>query len=151
MEINIEVNNKAQSPVEDYFFSEIAKKTIEVVKEVQEGKDFLNDKEISISVALVSEEEMQKLNREHRQKDSVTDILSFFEYESIEEVKEVKDKEVFLGELILCYDDIKKYALSEGLEIQKELMNVISHGTLHLLGFSHGEEMFNIQKQICNG
>ena len=144
MKINIEVNNKTQSPVEDDFFVEVAKKTIEAT-----GHDFLQDKEISISVALVSEEEMQELNKKYRQKDSVTDILSFFEYENIAEIKAVQEKEVFLGELILCYDDIRKYAETEGLELQKELTNVFSHGVLHLLGYGHGEEMFNIQEKIC--
>ena len=143
MKIQIEVNNMTESPVADDFFAVVAQKTIEAA-----GYDFLQNKQISISVALVSEAEMQKLNRENRNRDSVTDILSFCEYESVEEIKAVTDEEVFLGELILCYDDIVKYAMEQKLDVQKELVNVTSHGVLHLLGFEHGEQMFGIQEQI---
>ena len=78
MKLDIEVNNKTKSPVADDFFAMVAEKTIRIA-----GHDFLQEKNVSISVALVSEEEMQKINRESRHKDSVTDILSFFEYENL--------------------------------------------------------------------
>lgn len=143
MEIDIEVNNITQSPVKDDFFAMVAQKTIET-----SGYDFLQAKKIAISVALVSEKEMQKLNREHRQKDSVTDILSFCEYENAGEIEKSNEVELFLGELILCYDDISKYALEQDIDLAEELANVVSHGVLHLLGFEHGEKMFGIQKQV---
>lgn len=146
MSIEIEVNNTTQSPVAHNFFADIAEKTITAT-----NYDFLQKKNISISVALVTETEMQKLNREHRQRDSVTDILSFFEYENIAEIEKVCDEELFLGELILCYDDIVRYAREQKLDTQKELAGVVAHGILHLLGFAHGEEMFEIQDRIVKG
>ena len=139
------MNNKTKSPVTEDFFVRVAGMTI-----AQSGFDFLQKKNISISVALVSEREMQKLNKQCRQKDSVTDILSFWEYTSIEEIKNVQDEDIFLGELILCYNDIVKYAKKEKIELQTELVNVFSHGVLHLLGFAHGSEMFAIQNKIKN-
>lgn len=143
MPIKLEVNNITQSPVREDFFAVVAQKTIEI-----SGYDFLQDKKISISVALVSEEEMQKLNREHRQRDSVTDVLSFCEYENAGEIEKSNEAELFLGELILCYDDISKYALEQGIDLAEEMVNVASHGVLHLLGFEHSEKMFGIQKQV---
>jgi probable rRNA maturation factor len=56
---------------------------------------------------------------------------------------------LFLGELILCYDDIRQYADKEGVKVKKELAKVISHGILHLLGFEHGERMFSLQKEVA--
>lgn len=156
MKINIEVNNKTQSPIEDSFFVKIAQKTIE-----GSGLDFLfspaGGKEISVSVALVSEAEMQKLNKKYRQKDNVTDVLSFFEYETIEELKKAVEDSlcqpegggIFLGELILCYNDIKKYTEIEGINFEFELAKVFAHGILHLLGFLHGKEMFSLQEKIA--
>lgn len=143
MPIEIEVNNTTQSPVADDFFAMVARQTVAAT-----GYAFLQEKNLAISVALVSESEMQKLNREHRHKDSVTDILSFFEYENIDEIKNVAEKEIFLGELILCYDDIEKYAQAENIYLQQELANVTAHGVLHLLGFAHGETMFGIQDLV---
>ncbi|MDP1884790.1 MAG: rRNA maturation RNase YbeY [Candidatus Moranbacteria bacterium] len=143
MPIDVEVNNKTKSPIADGFFAAVAEEAIG-----KTGYAFLREKNISISVALVSEEEMQALNKKHRHKDSVTDILSFFEYENIGEIENVAENDLFLGELILCYDDIHKYAQKQGIGLQKELANVTAHGVLHLLGFSHGEEMFGIQDKV---
>lgn len=143
MKINLEINNTTQSPIADDFFIFVAEKTFAELK-----LDFLAEKNISISLALVAPEEIQKINKEHRKKDSVTDILSFAEYTNAEEIKKAVDKDIFLGELILCYDDVKEYAEKEGIKLEKELANVISHGILHLLGFEHSEEMFAIQNQI---
>lgn len=145
MKLNFEINNIAQNPLRNDFFVNITQETI-----IATGYDFLQDKNVSISMALVFEDDMQKLNKEYRKKDSVTDILSFCEYENIEEIRNVIEKEIFLGELILCYDDIEKYAIEKNIDLQKELVNVVSHGILHLLGFEHGKKMFDIQKQVVN-
>lgn len=145
MRINIEINNRTESPFEEGFLVRAAEDTIGL-----SGYEFLKNKDISISVAVVSEEEIQKLNREYRQNDRATDILSFCEYETREELENADQEELFLGELILCYNDIKKYAQEEGVDLQKELANVFSHGVLHLLGFAHGEGMFSIQKKITD-
>ncbi len=145
MLVDVEVNNTTDSPVEEAFFARVAERTIAAA-----GCAFLQEKKISISVALVSEKEMQKLNRAHRRKDSVTDILSFFEYETREQLQKEDSPEIFLGELILCYDDIEKYAQAEKISLSQELINVTAHGVLHLLGFAHGEEMFSLQKKIIS-
>lgn len=145
MKINIETNNKTESSVEDNFLAAVTQKTIEA-----SGYNFLEEKDISISVAIVSEKEIQELNGRYRKNDSVTDILSFCEYETKDELQSVDDQDVFLGELILCYNDIKRYAEEKGIDLQQEIANVFSHGVLHLLGFSHGEEMFSIQKKITD-
>ena len=147
MKINLEINNITQSPIEDGFFSVVAENTFSVA-----GYDFLENKKINVSLALASPEEIKNLNREYRQYDSVTDILSFPEYENAEEIKKASiknyEEELFLGELILCYNDIKEYAEKESIILEKELAKVVSHGILHLLGFSHGEKMFMIQEDV---
>ncbi len=145
MKINLEVNNKTQSPLAEDFFSLVAEKTITAA-----GYEFLHNKNISISLALVSEEEMQELNNKYRHKDSVTDVLSFCEYETAAEIENVSGPELFLGELILCYDDIRKYAQEKNIELQKEIANVVSHGVLHLLGLAHGEKMFALQEAVVS-
>lgn len=146
MNIELEINNIAQSSVKDGFFKDVAEKTFNEI-----GYYFLEDKKVSISIALVSEKEIRKLNKEYRKKDSVTDILSFPEYEDLKNIKkDANRREVFLGELILCYNDVKEYSQEEGIKLEKELANVFSHGMLHLLGFKHGKKMFEIQERISN-
>lgn len=147
MKLNLEINNATQSPIRDNFLVAVAEKTF-----AELNLDFFDGKEIIISVALVAPEEIKKLNNEYRKFDSVTDILSFPEHQSIEDIKtsvaETQGNELFLGELILCYDDIREYAQKENIELEQELANVVSHGILHLLGFAHGEKMFAIQEKI---
>lgn len=152
MEINFEINNTVKNPIKKSFFALVAEKTFFAV-----GHDFLNPsfsgKKINISLALVSPEEIRRLNKKYRKHDSVTDILSFPEYKNSKEIERAilgnSEGEIFLGELILCYDDVKEYAAKEGLEFEKELSKVTSHGILHLLGFSHGKKMFALQDLVA--
>lgn len=145
MKLNLEINNLTKSPIKKELFKVVAKKTLE-----NSGYDFLKKKNISVSLAIVSKVEIKKLNKTYRKKNEPTDVLSFAEYKSIEKIKAVKEKKLFLGELILCYDDIKEFARKNGLNLKKETGTVVSHGILHLLGFRHGEKMFGIQDEVIN-
>lgn len=154
MPIRLQVNNTTSSPVGDDFFQKVAERTL-----TEAGFDFLkNNKEIFISLALVAPEEIRRLNKEYRKYDSVTDVLSFAEYKSAAALKKAVDKSsppaggvaVFLGELILCYDDVREYARKNKIGLHKELAKVVSHGVLHLLGMQHGKKMFEIQNKIVN-
>jgi rRNA maturation RNase YbeY len=138
MGINIEINNITESPIADGFFDSVAKATFAELKYT-----FLNPsadgKEVGISLALVTPEEIRKLNKE---------------YENIGQIEKAAaiklDEELFLGELILCYDDIKEYAQKEELDLENEFAKVVSHGILHLLGFEHGEKMFSIEQVVVD-
>ena len=91
-------------------------------------------------------EKIKKLNRIYRKKNSVTNVLSFPEYKSRDTLKKSEDRSIFLGELIICYDDVEKYCQKRKINVKEELAKVVSHGILHLLGFRHGKKMFGIQK-----
>lgn len=143
MRINVELNNLTKSSIKKDLLATVVKKTLE-----EAGFDFLKKKTVSVSVAIISKKEIKRLNKVYRKKDAVTDVLSFAEYKNIAKIKAAVDKVIFLGELILCYDDIKEYAKKRGLARKKELAKVISHGVLHLLGFRHGPKMFKIQDNI---
>ena len=150
MKINLEVNNLAKNPFKETFFLAVAKKTFN-----ESGLNFLEKKNIAISLAIVSEKEIQKLNKKYRKIDKPTDVLSFAECASAKELKRWKEQELFLGEIILCYDDIRKYAVKERLKLKKEVAKVFAHGLLHLLGFQHGKNLIiylpinNTPKKSC--
>ncbi len=145
MKLNLEINNAAKSPVRKKLLEDAVKKTLKAG-----GLDFLARKYISLSIAIVGAREIKRLNKIYRKVDAATDALSFAEYKDAEALKKAVDKKIFLGELILCYDDIKEYAARENVKLEKELANVVSHGVLHLLGFKHGEEMLGIQDRVKN-
>lgn len=144
MKLTVEINNISGEKVGKKIFSDAIEKTLEL-----SGFEFLAKKKISVSIALVSEKEIKNLNKIYRKKNAVTDVLSFAEYKNTAEIKEDKKAGIFLGELILCYNDIKKFSQKNKINFNEELAGVVSHGLLHLLGMDHGKKMFAIQKKVC--
>lgn len=145
MTINLEINNKTKSPIDKINFEKIAECSIKKNNLIS-----LDKKNIEISLAFISEKEIKNINRYLRKKDEPTDILSFPEFLSAKQTSSNKDKKIFLGELLMCYDNIKKYSKKEKLDFKKELAKVFSHGVLHLLGLKHGRKMFNIANEATD-
>lgn len=108
----------------------------------------LADKEITISVATVSPQEMRRVNAIYRDKDAVTDVISVGEYSDNLSIVDETAHSLFLGEVIVCWDFIQKSATIHNVEAAYEFGYVLSHGVLHLLGYTHSEEMFALQDQI---
>jgi probable rRNA maturation factor len=96
---------------------------------------------LDLSLAIVSEAEIKKINRIYRKKNKVTDVLSFSDYK--------KGKKDIFSELIVCYDYVKKSSKISGVSVRKEMAYVVSHGTLHCLGFKHGRVMYKLQDVVC--
>jgi probable rRNA maturation factor len=95
-----------------------------------------------VSIAFVSAREMRRLNRVHRGKDKVTDVLSF----------EIKDGWL-IGEVLVCFDQAKKQAREMKHSIKEEVVFLMVHGVLHLLGHDHekgkeNDKMFTVQSRI---
>jgi probable rRNA maturation factor len=143
MKLIVEINNQSGEKIKSNYFSNVVRKTLEL-----SGLNFSGKKEISVSIAMVDKKEIRRLNRIYRKKNAVTDILSFAEYKNAAILGEDKRPNIFLGELIVCYNDIKEYAVKKGTKTEHEMANVLSHGILHLASFRHGKKMFGIQEKI---
>jgi len=146
MKLNFEFNNLAKSPVKANFVKKIVLVTLESVL-----RDKIQKNDISLSLAIVSEEEIKKYNKLYRRHNQPTDVLTFCEYKNRRELEKALagEKEIFLGEALLCYNDIEKYCRNNNKNINKELAEVISHGILHMLGLRHGQKMFQFQKEAA--
>lgn len=108
-------------------------------------------------VMIVSVESIRKLNREYREIDRVTDVLSFPLYESVGDAQNdvlPSGERVCLGNMVICLDKAKEQAEEYGHSLQREICFLTVHSTLHLLGYDHeiGEreetEMFQKQREI---
>ncbi|MFA6184366.1 MAG: rRNA maturation RNase YbeY [Parcubacteria group bacterium] len=121
---------------------------IETIKQAE--LVILLKKDVLVSIGLISESEIKKINKKYRNKNSSTDILSFGNFNSKEELINQSEENIFLGELLVCPADIKKYCQEKNIEFEKEFFKVVSHGMLHLVGFRHGKKMFEIQKDVAN-
>ena len=84
------------------------------------------------TIAFVSDKNMAELNRDFRNKNSTTDVLSF-PYKADE--FEVDDS--FLGDIVISLEQAKRQAMENNLTLQIEIKQLILHGILHLLGYDH--------------
>ncbi|MFZ6036393.1 MAG: rRNA maturation RNase YbeY [Patescibacteria group bacterium] len=86
-----------------------------------------------VSVAFVDNREMKKLNTRYRHRPSVTDVLSFAERDS----RGVSLEPGYVGEIIIAYPYARRQAAIQGVSIRRELVWLLAHGFLHLIGYDH--------------
>ena len=105
------------------------------------------------SIIFVSEEEIQRINKEYRGIDKITDVISF----AFEDNENVSYNDIrILGDIYICIPRMKSQAKDYGHSEKRELSFLTVHGLLHLLGYDHQEkeeekEMFELQELILNG
>ena len=93
-----------------------------------------SDAEVSFSCC--KNEEICLLNREYRQKDAATDVLSFPLYESREEI-DAERGVLTLGDIVVSYERAAEQAESFGHSAEREVVFLTIHSVLHLLGYDH--------------
>ena len=95
---------------------------------------------VELSVRLTSDTEVQALNAHWRQKDRPTNVLSFPMAESYElEQAEEEGPELMLGDVILAHGTCQREAAEKAISIEDHAAHLVVHGTLHLLGYDHGD------------
>jgi probable rRNA maturation factor len=144
MRIEIELNNIAGKRAKKTFFKSVLRRLEKILEEKYPYPDAV----YGVSLAIVDEPEIRGLNRIYRHINKATDVLSFSEFSSRSKVMHSTEKLVFLGEVILCYDNIKRYSKSKGGDFESEVAKVFAHGVLHLFGFRHGKMMFSLQEEV---
>ena len=123
----LRVAEKVKDVVFDFVYNETKHEVIEQAKA------------LSVNVCLSNDEEVWKLNREFRGKDSATNVLSFANIDDDEfwDNLENGDKEVELGEIILAFETLQREAFEKGISLYEHYVHLVVHGMLHLLGFDH--------------
>ena len=105
------------------------------------------------SIIFVDNEEIQRINREYRGIDRVTDVISF----ALEDNDDIEVAGIrVLGDIYVCIPRMKEQAINYGHSEKRELSFLTVHGLLHLLGYDHHtkdeeEIMFGLQELILNG
>jgi len=126
MIINFIVKLKDKPQIKQKFLQKIIRQT---VLELKFKKNF------ALSVLLVGDQEIKALNQKYRHKNKITDVLSFSQKEG--QVLPLPEKEkMYLGEIIICYPQLKRQARIFNQSFDKEFALLLSHGFLHLLGYS---------------
>ncbi|SHE64817.1 probable rRNA maturation factor [Seinonella peptonophila] len=109
---------------------------------------------VEVSLTLVGNERIRQLNHQFRDRDQVTDVLSFPLWEDDEDwILDEDEDAVSLGDIIVSVPRAMEQADEYGHSIERELSFLAVHGFLHLLGYDHQTEaeeraMFQKQEQI---
>jgi probable rRNA maturation factor len=90
-----------------------------------------------LSICLTNDDEIRILNKNYRNKDKPTNVLSFPNEQLMSDLKE---RQVLLGDIILSYDTIKNEASQGGKNFIDHMTHLIIHGLLHLLGYDHMDD-----------
>jgi len=96
-----------------------------------------------IGVTVVDAGEIRQLNCDYRGNDSVTDVLSFPQYDDMDELaSDLADTEVtaLIGDVVICYDRVLSQAEEYGTGVTREFVYLFTHSILHLMGYDHMEE-----------
>lgn len=98
------------------------------------GPDGAAETEYELSIVLADDAFVQQLNRQYRNIDQPTNVLSF----SADEEDEPGIR--LLGDVVLAYDTVLQEAQEMGKPVLHHLSHLVVHGILHLLGFDHAAE-----------
>lgn len=125
-----------------------------IIKEiVEEVLDYENcPYEAEVNVVLTEDPEIREVNREFREIDAATDVLSFpmiefsissdFSHveESAEDYFNPETGELLLGDIMISVDKVEEQAEKYGHTQTRELAFLVAHSMLHLCGYDHMEE-----------
>ncbi|MCU5746388.1 rRNA maturation RNase YbeY [Staphylococcus sp. SQ8-PEA] len=126
---------------------------IEALLNFAKKKENIDD-DAELSVTFTDKEEIQQINNTYRNKNKVTDVISFAFEEDDQEIVGGEMPRV-LGDIIICTDVAVEQSQEFGHSLDRELGFLALHGFLHLLGYDHmteedEREMFGRQEAILS-
>ncbi len=130
----VEINYKEMTPS-----IEVEKLITKVVQTVLKIEKIKHD--VDVYITLTNNEEIHKINKEYRNVDRPTDVLSFPMYERSEiDMLRKPQKEALeeiLGDILISLPKVKEQSEEYGHSYERELAYLTAHGMLHLLGYDH--------------
>ena len=131
-----------------------------VYKDIEENKEYekvidkvltkcfeeekLQNSKLYITVTLTTKENIKEINKEYRNIDRATDVLSFPMFEKDELEEKIKNRDFehvdVLGDLVISIEKVKEQAEEYGHSFERELSYMLVHGFYHLMGYDHIEE-----------
>ena len=119
----ISIQNRRRKP-------RLATKTVRKI--ARTISDALGSTDAELSILLTGDEEIRELNRDWRDKDRATDVLSFSQVEG-----EGPAGARVLGDVVISMDTAARQAEELGHDLEHEVARLLVHGVLHLLGHDH--------------
>lgn len=123
--MDIVINNENNYPIEASY-----EDTMKSIASLALKKEGLKDN-YEVGLTYVSKDEIKDLNREYRDIDKVTDVLSF------PLIEDFLSDETLLGDVVISYEVAEEQAKDYGHSLEREIMFLFTHSILHLLGYDH--------------
>lgn len=89
--------------------------------------------DVELSILLCGDREIRTLNRQWRHKDKPTDVLAF----AMREAQETQPTGNLLGDVVISVETAARQAKQHGHTVKTEVLTLLAHGLLHLLGWDH--------------
>jgi len=120
----------------------LARKAAEAAIAESRYPELLNsDRSVEISVTFTGDEQVGALNAEWRGKEEPTNGLSFPMSDERDLGRaNLAGPELLLGDIILAHGVCEAEAADKGVPVEQHATHLVVHGTLHLLGYDHGDE-----------
>ena len=119
-------------------------RTIKKVLEQCFKQEKLENSKLYVSITLTNPENIHKINKEYRNVDRETDVLSFPMFEKNEIDQKIKNNnfehEDVLGDIVISIEKVKGQAIEYGHSFEREFAYMLVHGFYHLMGYDHIEE-----------
>ena len=104
----------------------------------------LEDSKLCVTVTLTTPKTIQEINKQYRNIDRATDVLSFPMFEKDELDSKIQENdfenEDILGDIVVSVEKVNEQAIEYGHSFERELSYMIVHGFYHLMGYDHIEE-----------
>lgn len=134
--MEVEINNKTKSEINLKIVKKVAQKFLVKNKKSNYG----------LSIVFVGDKIIREINKKYRKIDKATDVLSFRDGGN-----DSFPEDNFLGEIIIDYQQIKRQAKDKRNTIQEELVFILVHGLLHLIGHDDKtEQQANKMEKLGN-
>ena len=146
IKVNVEINskfwNKKINNPKKYFTKKL--------KIITDNIKIFKKKKIIFTILLTNSLNMKRLNKKFRNKNKVTDVLSF-PFFSKNNLKLIKEKKIYIGDIAICFEIIDSRSKKSNFFLEFDKMWV--HGLLHLIGYDHIKnndyyKMNKIEKKI---
>lgn len=135
IDIGLDISVKIEDPNWQKKFPRLQKKMIAAIEAalLSQHKLKLKHERYELSVLLTTNTDVHKLNKEHRQKDKPTNILSF----PMGTDAAIPGMPFMIGDMVLAHDIIETEAKADKKTFTDHFIHLIVHGTLHLCGYDH--------------
>ncbi len=125
-------NEQVKVQVSDEILNKMKQAALETL--IFEG---FEEVDAQVDLSLTDNAGIRVINKDHRDKDQETDVLSFPQYECLKDLEELEEENLYLGDIVISVEKAVEQAEQYGHSVEREMCFLVVHSMLHLLGYDH--------------